>query len=68
MSQPWLEPYVKVIDENHGYVEVYIDKSELAYVSGFFLQLGTNAKVIKPQKVIDFICKQLQDTIKDFPS
>ena len=62
-SQPWLEPHVKVTDENHGHVDINIDKSEVGFVSTFFLQLGTNAKVIKPQEIIDNICKQLQDTI-----
>jgi len=68
ISQPWLEPHVQIKNENHGCVELYIDKSELAYVSDFFLQLGTNAKVIKPQKVIDYIRKQLQDTMRHYSS
>ncbi len=63
ISQPWLEPHVKVTDEDHGHVDMNIEKSEVAFVSTFFLQLGTNAKVIKPQEVIDNICKQLHDTI-----
>ncbi len=68
MSQPWLEPHVKITGEEQGCVDMYIDKSELAYVSAFFLQLGTNAKVIKPQEVIDYICKQLQETILHYSS
>lgn len=62
-SQPWLEPHVKVTDENHGCVDMNIDKTEVSFVSTFFLHLGTNAKVIQPQEVIDNICKRLQDTI-----
>lgn len=63
-SHTWLEPHVEVIDENHGQVDMFIDKSEISFVSNFFLQLGTNAKVIKPQAVIDYICRQLSDTLR----
>jgi len=66
ISQPWLEPHVKVTDEDHGYVEMYMDRNEIAYVSNFFLQLGTHAKVIKPQEVIDLICRQLRDTLQHY--
>lgn len=65
-SQPWLEPHIKVTDENHGHVDMNIDKSEVSFVSSFFLQLGTNAKVIKPQEVIDNICRQLNDTLHHY--
>lgn len=65
-SHPWIEPHVKVTDENHGHVDMYIDKSEVTFVSNFFLQLGTNAKVIKPQGIIDNICRQLNDTIRHY--
>ncbi len=62
-SQPWLEPHLKVTDENIGNIDMNIDKTEVDYVSTFFLQLGTNARVIQPQEVIDNICKQLKDTM-----
>lgn len=65
-GQPWLEPHVKITDENHGHVDMNIDKSEVAFVSSFFLQLGTNAKVLQPQEVIDNICRQLNDTIMHY--
>lgn len=61
--QPWLEPHVKITDEDHGYIDMNFDKSEITFVSAFFLQLGINAKVIKPQEIIDNICKQLHDTM-----
>jgi len=66
ISQPWLEPHIKVMNEDYGCIEMYFDKSDINYVSNFFLQLGTDAKVIKPQAVIDNIRKQLQDTIKHY--
>jgi predicted DNA-binding transcriptional regulator YafY len=67
-SQPWLEQYIKISDEDHGYIDMEIDRSELTFVSNFFLKLGTNAKVIKPQEIIDTIRKQLQDTLLHYSS
>lgn len=43
-----------------------IDKSDLSFVSTFFLQLGTNAKVMEPRLIIDTIRKQLQDTLQHY--
>lgn len=66
IGQPWLEPHVKVTDEDHGYVDMHINKNEIEFVSAFFLQLGTNAKVIQPTEVIHNICKQLHATIRHY--
>jgi len=66
ISQPWLESHVKVTAEDHGYVDMNINKDEIEFVSAFFLQLGTNAKVIQPQEVIDNIFKQLHDTMRHY--
>lgn len=68
MSQPWLEPHINVTDEDHGCVELEIDQSEIAFVSAFFLQLGPDAKVIRPQEVIDTIRQQLHATIMHYAS
>lgn len=65
-SQPWLEPHIIITDEDHGHIDMEIDKNEIAFVANFFLQLGTAAKVIKPQEVIDNICKQLQETLHHY--
>lgn len=65
-SQPWLEPHLKITGEDHGYIDMEIDRSELAFVSKFFLQLGVNAKVIEPREVIEDICKQLQETLHHY--
>lgn len=62
-SQPWLEPHILITDKDNGYIDMEIDKSELEFVSKFFLQLGTIAKVIEPREIIDIICRQSQDTL-----
>lgn len=62
-SQPWLEPHITTTDEDHGYIDMEIDKSELEFVSKFFLQLGTTAKVMEPREIIDIICRKSQDTL-----
>lgn len=43
-----------------------IDKSEIDFVSKFFIQLGTNAKVLESQEIIDSIRNQLQDTLLNY--
>ncbi|WP_306432894.1 YafY family protein [Paenibacillus sp. J22TS3] len=54
-SQPWLEPYIVTTDEVYGYVETEIDQSELEFVSSYFFQLGTSAKVLEPREIADRI-------------
>lgn len=66
ISQPWLEPHVKITDDEQGYIDMMIDRDEIAFVSTFFLALGMDAKVIQPQEVKDLICRQLQDTLKHY--
>ncbi|MFP3916393.1 YafY family protein [Lysinibacillus telephonicus] len=65
-SQHWLEPHIKIAGQDHGYIDIIIDKSELEFASNFFLLLGKNAKVIEPQEIIDTIRKQLQDTLQHY--
>jgi predicted DNA-binding transcriptional regulator YafY len=62
-SQPWLEPHIIITDEEHGYIDMEINKSEFEFVSNFFLQLGTTAKVKEPQEIIDIILRKLQETL-----
>ncbi|MFT9846369.1 helix-turn-helix transcriptional regulator [Aneurinibacillus sp. REN35] len=54
-SVPWLEKDVMVTNQNHGLIDTTFDKSELEFVAQFFLQLGTDAKVMEPQEVVDLI-------------
>jgi predicted DNA-binding transcriptional regulator YafY len=62
-SQSWLESNVIIANEDYGYIDMKIDKSELEFVSKFFLQLGTAAKVIEPPEIIEAICRNVQDIL-----
>ena len=65
-NQPWLESHIKIADQDHGYIDMEIDKSEIEFVSKFIIQLGTNAKVFESQEIIDTIRNQLQDTLLNY--
>lgn len=42
-------------NDHHAYIETVIDKSEVEFLSKYFLQLGTEAKVIEPCEIMDRI-------------
>lgn len=60
-SQPWLAPHVIMSSPEQGYVDTLIDMSEIDFVSRYFLQLGTSAKVIEPREIVDRIRMLLKD-------
>lgn len=65
-SMPWLEPYIHIIDNENGYVDTVIDKSEIEFVSSYFFQLGTCAKVIEPQEIVDNIRHQAYSLLNHY--
>jgi len=65
-SQPWLEPDMVICNENHAYIDTVIDKSEVEFVSKYFLQLGTAAKVIEPREVIDHIYNRSREMLQHY--
>lgn len=65
-SQPWLEPDIVMMNEDQGYIDTMIDKSEVEFVSRYFLQLGTAAKVIEPREMIDRIYFLSQELLKHY--
>ncbi|MEF3305080.1 helix-turn-helix transcriptional regulator [Paenibacillus sp. GYB003] len=60
-SQPWLEPHIVTIDSERGYVDAVIDRSEFEFVSDYFFQLGTAAKVIEPGEMADRIGRKARE-------
>jgi len=66
VSQPWLEPHVRLTDDGRGFVDMTMDRSEIAFAAAFFLQLGTEAKVIRPAEVLDRIRRQLRETMAHY--
>jgi predicted DNA-binding transcriptional regulator YafY len=65
-SQVWLESHIIITNEAHGFIDIEIDKCEIEFVTKFFYQLGTNAKVIEPREIIDNIRKQSQDILMHY--
>ncbi|WP_331845692.1 YafY family protein [Paenibacillus haidiansis] len=65
-SQPWLEPYIVTVDPGYGYIEANIDKRELEFVTNYFYQLGTSAKVIEPSEMADRIRKLAEEVLNQY--
>lgn len=65
-SQPWLEPGIQMDDKGYGYLDTVIDRGEIEFVSNYFLQLGTEARVIEPREVIDRICTLSRETLRQY--
>ncbi len=65
-SIPWLEPYIVMKNQNLGYIDTAIDQSEIEFVTHYFFQLGTAAKVIEPQEIVSRICVLSQELLKHY--
>lgn len=60
-SKAWLQPHIVIADTENGYIDTIIDESEIEFVSNYFFELGTFAKVIEPQQIINNIKKKAHD-------
>ncbi|WP_082233369.1 helix-turn-helix transcriptional regulator [Halobacillus massiliensis] len=65
-SQSWLEPYIEIINEDEGYIDTKIDRNEIEYVSHYFYQLGTAAKVVKPVEMVNRICTLADEVLQHY--
>lgn len=65
-SEPWLEPHIVITSPDNGYIDTEIDKSEIEFVTSYFFQLGTEAKVIEPQEIIDNIKERAHNIINHY--
>lgn len=69
-SQPWLEPYIVMSnqdqDQDQGYIDTTIDEAEIEFVSRYFFQLGTAAKVVEPQEIVSRICALSQELLEHY--
>lgn len=54
-SQPWLEPHIVMKNEDLGYIDTVIDHKEIEFVSQYFFRLGTEAKVLEPEIIVNRI-------------
>lgn len=65
-SEPWLEPHIVITSPDNGYINTEIDKSELEFVTSYFFQLGTEAKVIEPKEIVDNIKERAHNIINHY--
>lgn len=65
-SEPWLEPHVVMTDQENGYIDAEIDRSEIEFVSSYFFRLGTDAKVVEPQEIVDHIKQRAHGLISHY--
>jgi len=65
-SSPWLESHIIASDQGNGYIDTKIDKSELQFTAKYFLQLGTDATVIEPQEIINYIKQEAYKVINHY--
>lgn len=65
-SEPWLEPDIVTTEDENGYVDMEVDRSDIPFVSEYFFRLGTDAKVIEPNEVIDYIKQRARNLISHY--
>lgn len=65
-SIPWLEPYAVMKNQGQGYIDTVIDQTEIEFVSHYFFQLGTEAKVIEPQEIANRIYELSQKLLNHY--
>lgn len=65
-SQPWLVPYIVMKNEVQGYIDTTIEHNEIDFVSNYFYQLGTAAKVIEPQEMVNRICEMAEELLQNY--
>ncbi|MDQ0430404.1 putative DNA-binding transcriptional regulator YafY [Planomicrobium stackebrandtii] len=65
-GEPWLETHITKVDDDHGYIEATISRTEIEYVSRYFFQLGTSVKIIEPPEIIASICNLSREIIDQY--
>ncbi|QQE76534.1 YafY family transcriptional regulator [Brevibacillus composti] len=65
-SQPWLEPYLITNDQGQGSIDTVIDRAEIEFVSRYFFQLGTVARVIEPEEMVSRIRSWSQELLQHY--
>lgn len=65
-SQPWLEPHIVVNNRDLAHIDTIIDRTEIEFVSRYFFQLGTAAKVMEPREVVHRICELSRELLEHY--
>jgi hypothetical protein len=53
-------------NEEQGYIDTTIDRTEIEYVSHYFYRLGTAAKVLEPQEIVNRICVLAEELLQHY--
>ncbi|MDQ0227256.1 helix-turn-helix transcriptional regulator [Metabacillus niabensis] len=65
-SESWLEPEIVSTEDENGYIDMDVDLSDIPFISKYFFRLGTDAKVIEPNEVIDYIKQRARNLISHY--
>ncbi len=65
-GQPWLEPHIVMKNEDAGYIDTFIDRKEIEFVSQYFFRLGTEAKVVEPEIIVSRIVMRTQKLLQHY--
>ncbi|MGN7939536.1 helix-turn-helix transcriptional regulator [Virgibacillus sp. 6R] len=65
-SESWLEPEIVSTEDENGYIDMDVDLSDIPFISEYFFRLGTDAKVIEPNEVIDYIKQRARKLISHY--
>lgn len=66
-NNPYLGDSIVMNAEGEGgYIDEIIDYSDLEYTGRFFMQLGNQVKVIEPEEMIEFLCKEARKIIDNY--
>ncbi|MBD8499723.1 helix-turn-helix transcriptional regulator [Paenibacillus arenosi] len=63
-SVPFLEGTVIIHEDGSGTIDSPIDKGEIAFSMPLFLRLGTHARVIEPQELIEGMRKHAEEILQ----
>ncbi len=62
-SESWLAPEIVSTEGENGYIDMDVDVSDIPFISEYFFRLGTDAKVIEPNEVIEYIKQRARELI-----
>ncbi|WP_053217278.1 helix-turn-helix transcriptional regulator [Virgibacillus senegalensis] len=62
-SAPYLEGSVETNEDGTGYIDTIIDKGELNFITSLFLRLGSHARILEPNELIDGLRKQAEEIL-----
>ncbi|PAD69649.1 DNA-binding transcriptional regulator [Bacillus sp. 7586-K] len=65
-SESWLEPEIVSTEDENGYIDMDVDLSDIPFISEYFFRLSTDAKVIEPNEVIDYIKQRARNLISHY--